>query len=74
MYLSLWALSDVLPHLPLPCPQSSFRGVSALNEKVNVLDFFTNHIIPELQDGNPSNLPVSSHLQKRNPENEIREW
>lgn len=36
----------------------SYQGVAQLNSNVNLMDFFTTNIFPELQDANHSNRPM----------------
>lgn len=36
----------------------SHQGVSELNDNVNMLEFFTNQVFPELQDSNHANRPM----------------
>ena len=38
--------------------ESAGQGVSQLNDAVNVMDFFTTHIVPELQDTNHNARPM----------------
>lgn len=38
--------------------ESSFQGVSAVNDKVNVMEFFMQHVVPELQETNQSLRPL----------------
>jgi exportin-2 (importin alpha re-exporter) len=38
--------------------RESSLGVSEVNDGVNVMDFFTTHIFPELQDSNHANRPM----------------
>lgn len=38
--------------------ESAARGVSQLNARVNVLDFFTSHIAGELEDANTNGRPI----------------
>ena len=38
--------------------ESSSQGVSAVNEKVNLMDFFVTNIVPELQETNQSARPL----------------
>mmetsp|Transcript_16833 Transcript_16833/g.23828 ORF Transcript_16833/g.23828 Transcript_16833/m.23828 type:complete len:877 (-) Transcript_16833:150-2780(-) len=52
---------DVAIHLVLGISiraESTARGVSAINDKYNVMEFFTSHILSELQDSDPSNRPI----------------
>jgi exportin-2 (importin alpha re-exporter) len=38
--------------------RESNLGVSEVNDGVNVMDFFTTHVFPELQDSNHANRPM----------------
>lgn len=56
-----WAAKDAAIHLMLGISiraESAAQGVSALNENVNVMEFFSSHIVPELQDTNQSARPM----------------
>jgi len=56
-----WPSKDAAINLMLAITvraESAFRGVSAVNDKVNTVDFFTAHIMPELQDTNVNNLQI----------------
>jgi len=57
---SKWAAKDAAIHLFLgiSIKLESSHGVSAVNEKVDVLDFFNSNILTELQDTNPSIRPM----------------
>jgi exportin-2 (importin alpha re-exporter) len=37
---------------------SKSGGVTEINSAINIMDFFTQHILPELQDFNPTSRPV----------------
>jgi exportin-2 (importin alpha re-exporter) len=56
-----WAGKDVAIHLMLAISiraESVQGGVSAVNDKVNVMDFFNTNIVPELQDTNHALRPM----------------
>jgi len=56
-----WAAKDAAIHLMMGISiktESSFIGVTQINEGVNVMDFFMTQILPELQDTNHSSRPV----------------
>ena len=38
--------------------RESYQGVSEINDKVDLMSFFSQNIIPELQDANPANRPM----------------
>lgn len=56
-----WACKDVAIHLMLAIAirkESRMAGVSETNDKVNVMEFFATHILPELQDTSPTLRPM----------------
>lgn len=56
-----WAAKDTAINLMLGVAiraESATHGVSAINDKVNVMDFFLTHIVPELQETNQSVRPL----------------
>mmetsp|Transcript_11110 Transcript_11110/g.12872 ORF Transcript_11110/g.12872 Transcript_11110/m.12872 type:complete len:995 (+) Transcript_11110:161-3145(+) len=55
-----WAHKDAAIHLMLGIAvrSGSAQGVSTVNDKVNLMEFFTTHIIPEMQDTNHSVRPM----------------
>jgi len=57
---SKWSAKDAAIHLFLgiSIKAESAQGVSEVNQRVDVLDFFTNYILPELQDTNHSVRPM----------------
>eukprot|EP00934_Nitzschia_sp_Nitz4_P009244 Nitzschia sp. Nitz4//scaffold21_size171442//24428//27509//NITZ4_002145-RA/size171442-processed-gene-0.41-mRNA-1//-1//CDS//3329542363//9234//frame0 len=57
---SKWAAKDTAIHLMLGIAirLESHRGVSELNPNVNLIEFFSSQVFPELQDSNHSNRPV----------------
>jgi len=58
---SKWKSKDVAIHLMLAISvraESAQGGVSAVNEKVNVMEFFNTNIVPELQDTNHNTRPM----------------
>lgn len=38
--------------------ESAARGVSVMNERVNVMEFFTSHIVRELEDSNVNSRSI----------------
>lgn len=57
---SKWVCKDTAISLMLGIVirKHSSRGVSELNHNVNLMEFFSNHILPELQDKDQSNRPM----------------
>lgn len=55
-----WAAKDAAIHLMLgiSIKAESNQGVSQVNDKVNVMDFFTTHILTELQESNHASRPM----------------
>lgn len=56
-----WVAKDAAIHLMLGISiraESAAHGVSSVNDKVNIMDFFTANIIPELQEANMSVRPM----------------
>lgn len=56
-----WSAKDTAINLMLGIAvkaESSTQGVSAVNEKVNVMEFFMQHIVPELQETNQLLRPL----------------
>lgn len=55
-----WKAKDAAIHLMLgiAVKAESNKGVSAVNDKVNVMEFFTSHILTELQDANHASRPM----------------
>lgn len=57
---SYWVSKDTAIHLMMGVAirRESTQGVSEINQSVNIMDFFTNHILPELQDTSHTSRPV----------------
>eukprot|EP00586_Coscinodiscus_wailesii_P008972 CAMPEP_0172520780 /NCGR_PEP_ID=MMETSP1066-20121228/292199_1 /TAXON_ID=671091 /ORGANISM="Coscinodiscus wailesii, Strain CCMP2513" /LENGTH=996 /DNA_ID=CAMNT_0013303589 /DNA_START=78 /DNA_END=3069 /DNA_ORIENTATION=- len=57
---SKWAAKDVAIYLMfgITIQKESALGVSSLNPKVNLLEFFTSHVLTELQDTNHASRPM----------------
>lgn len=57
---SKWSAKDTAIHLMLGIAirLESYQGVSELNANVNVMDFFTSQVFPELQDSNHASRPM----------------
>lgn len=55
-----WAAKDAAIHLLLgiSVKAESNQGVSQVNDKVNVMEFFTAHILTELQESNHASRPM----------------
>jgi len=55
-----WTQKDAAIHLimGISIRSESLKGVSALNEKVNLMDFFSSHIVTELKEVNQSIRPM----------------
>mmetsp|Transcript_61393 Transcript_61393/g.73848 ORF Transcript_61393/g.73848 Transcript_61393/m.73848 type:complete len:977 (+) Transcript_61393:114-3044(+) len=55
-----WRAKDVAIYLMLAVAikAESAMGVSLTNEKINVMEFFASHIVPELQDADHSSRPM----------------
>ena len=58
---SAWKSKDAAIHLMLAVTvraESVAKGASQLNERVDVMAFYTTHVLPELEDANVNGRPI----------------